>query len=421
MHRHFDFGGTALELFRRARKPLAVTGLQLGSSMTLGNIDALLDHAESWAQQNRKKLDKTKQKSSESILTTGTMAQYSVEEIERIMEEGAPEGTNRSDLFHGIVGHLIGCGWDVEQIIEHLDQFPDGIGNRYIAEGRLSGEVRRSAKAFTVDHEEQGAQAWVSGWQPEPKAEAPWEDPPEAAPEPEPANPAEPQEPEPELEEDPALVLPPMYAHGDPDPRPIRAWAIKGLLPSQGHGLPSGQWGTYKSFIALELAGTLMTGQPFLGRMIKRQSGVLFLAAEGQSEMRVRLEAMVREKCGAMARAPFRWFEDVPVLLQRDSLALLVAMGQQAPASLQQEFGLPLGLIIIDTIAASAGYTKLGADSDTAITQRVMNVLKFAALKLDCFVLGIDISARMSRSAPAAPLPKNPPATWCCLCWATVS
>jgi hypothetical protein len=162
------------------------------------------------------------------------------------------------------------------------------------------------------------------------------------------------------------------------------------LIPAVGHGLLSGQWGTFKSFIALDLATGPMTCQPFLGRLIKRQSGVLFLAAEGQNEMRVRLETLVREKCGGMARAPFRWFEDVPVLLQPDALELLVAMGRQAHASLMEEFGLPLGLIIIDTIAASAGYTKLGADSDTAITQRLMTVLKLAGIKLNCFVLGID-------------------------------
>ena len=133
-----------------------------------------------------------------------------------------------------------------------------------------------------------------------------------------------------------------------------------------------------------------MTGQPFLDRLIKRQCGVLFLAAEGQHEMRVRLEALVQEKCGGMARAPFRWFEDVPVLLQPDGLALLVAMGRQAAASLQEEFGLPLGLTIIDTIAASAGYGGLGAENDNAINQRLMNILKLAAQQLDCFVLGVD-------------------------------
>jgi hypothetical protein len=380
LHRHFTFDGSALELFRRTSKILTVTGLQLGASRRLGNIDAILDRAAVWGERRKQKLGKAKPGLN---FNAGTMAQYSIDEIERIVREGAPDGANRSDIFHGIVGHFLGCGWTVEQIVEHLGQFPDGIGNRYIAEGRLTGEVERSAAAFAAqDQQQEGTAPWSNSWQAqeemsevtaEPKTE-----PEETEREPNPEDP----EPEPEL--------PPMYSHGDPDPRPIKAWAIKGLLQAQGHGLLSGQWGTYKSFIALELAGSLMTGQPFLGRLIKRQCGVLFLAAEGQHEMRVRLEALIQEKCGGMARAPFRWFEDVPVLLQPDGLALLVAMGRQAAASLQEEFELPLGLMIIDTIAASAGYSGLGAENDNAINQRLMNILKLAAQQLDCFVLGVD-------------------------------
>src|SRR5262245_37044681 len=188
----------------------------------------------------------------------------------------------------------------------------------------------------------------------------------------------------------PASELPPMYAHGDPDPRPLKNWLVKGLIPACGHGLLSGQWGTYKSFIALELATTLMTAQPFLGGMIKRQCGVLFLAAEGADEMRLRINAAVREKCGAMPRAPFRWYETAPVLLHKGAVEKLVAMARQAEASLIAEFGLPLGLIIIDTIVVSAGYPQPGAESDPAVTQTVMNVLKEVARQLNCFVLGVD-------------------------------
>jgi len=65
-------------------------------------------------------------------------------------------------------------------------------------------------------------------------------------------------------------------------------------------------------------------------------------------------------------------------------------MAQQADASLQQEFGLPLGLIIIDTIAACAGYAHTGDESDPATGQAVMNVLKAVAQEIGCFVLGID-------------------------------
>ena len=33
--------------------------------------------------------------------------------------------------------------------------------------------------------------------------------------------------------------LPPLYSHGDADPRPLRAWAIKNLIPLEGKGLLS--------------------------------------------------------------------------------------------------------------------------------------------------------------------------------------
>jgi hypothetical protein len=41
-------------------------------------------------------------------------------------------------------------------------------------------------------------------------------------------------------------------------------------------------------------------------------------------------------------------------------------------------------------VAASAGYARMGAESDNAIGQQLMNLLKLAAEQLDCFVLGVD-------------------------------
>src|SRR5262249_45375488 len=221
----------------------------------------------------------------------------------------------------------------------------------------------------------------------------PWEEQSEAAPDPAPAQEQEQEQEEPDLEpdiEEPALDLPPMYSHGDPDPRPLKGWLVKHLMATTAVGLLSGQWGTGKTFVALELASSVMTGQPFLGRMIKRQCGVLFLAAEGSDEVRIRLEAMVQEKCGSMPRAPFRWYETVPVLLQRDAANKLIAMGQQAHESLMAEFGLPLGLIILDTVAAAAGYSTPGAENDNAINQALMNVMRVVGQTLSCFVLGVD-------------------------------
>ena len=74
----------------------------------------------------------------------------SIERIERIVRDGAPTGANRSDLFHTIVGHYLGCGWSAEQVLAHLQQFPDGIGGRYLREERLAGEITRSVNKFAA-------------------------------------------------------------------------------------------------------------------------------------------------------------------------------------------------------------------------------------------------------------------------------
>jgi hypothetical protein len=422
LHRKFDpvIDGKpiAAELFRRTNKALTITGLKLDSIRELTNIDHMLDWAVVWGERRRSAAQAAEPASTGF---NGGGNGYSIDQIEDLVRSGPTDGANRSDTFHMVVGHYLGCGWEIERILAHLEQHPYGIGARYLREGRLAAEIARSAKKY-------GCSAlpvfnnvgWSSSWEEKaPRLETPQSlsnslDPPMEIP-PVAAEQHAPQGPRQEslLEEDPELLnddsellddggldepeevkpvpdLPPMYAHGDPDPRPLKSWLVKGLMPVCGHGLLAGQWGTYKSFIALEFTTALMTAQPFLGGMVKRQCGVLFLAAEGADELRLRLNAAVREKCGDMPRAPFRWYETTPILLQKGAVEKLVAMARQAEASLVTEFGLPLGLIIIDTVVVSAGYPQPGAESDTAVTQTVMNVLKEVAQQLNCFVLGVD-------------------------------
>jgi hypothetical protein len=388
-----DTGGR-IELFRRTSKALTVTGLQLGSCAGFGNIDAMLDRAAIWAK--RHKAEAAATRAAPIDFAGGTLAKLSVDQIEQIVREGAPPEANRSDMFHAIVGHYFACGWSAEQICAHLEQFPDGVCDRYIDQGRLSGEIERSLGKWEERRAPKAqfkVEDWTGDWPPEPE---PQRNPENPEPDPEPESPeTEPgPEPDPESELDPepepATKLPPMYCHGDPDPRPISAWLVKGLLPQTSFGLLSGQWGTGKTFVVFELSACLMTVQPFIGHRIKRQCGVLYIAAEGVSEVRKRLEAMVAHKCGGLKRAPFRWYEIAPTLLGPDAVETLTAMAKQADASLQAEFGLPLGLIVIDTIAASAGYAIQGAESDSATGAALMRVLQQVARNCNCMVLGVD-------------------------------
>ena len=389
----------AVELFRRTRKALTITGYRLNTVRSLGPIDQLFDWGMVWAERRKAAAAEAAAPPSGNGLNGSNGSGYSVDQIEEIVRSGAPAGKNRSDLFHVIVGHYVGCGWDVDKILAHMQQFPDGIGGRYLAEERLHKEIARSAgkyRAGTLPLSDNGG--WVHGWdakapEPEPEQPAPEFAEPEAEPSPE--QPEQPEEDpeleeEPDLDEQPQLDLPPLYAHGDPDPRPRKPWLIKHLIPACGHGLLSGQWGTYKTFVVLDMAAALGTGQPFLGHAVKRQCGVLLIAAEGADEVRLRFDAVIRAKCGGMERAPFRWYEAAPLLLQKGSVEKLIAMARQAEATLIAEFGLPLGLIVIDTIAACAGYNRAGDENDAAVGQAIMNVLKAVAQAIGCFVLGVD-------------------------------
>jgi Protein of unknown function (DUF3987) len=208
-----DSDGPALELFRCTHKPLTISGWDLRQGRALGNIDRLLNGAVPWAQRRRAAVAPTPIARGNG---GGAGLPYTIDEIEQIVRNGAPDGANRSDLFHAIVGHYHGCGWSAEEIVAHIEPHLLGIGERFIAEGRLTTEVIRSlgkyvGYAWTSDaihtHLRQftdggigghliaegrladagsamaGARAKAS----EPEAGLPWDEPEAAAPKPEPA------------------------------------------------------------------------------------------------------------------------------------------------------------------------------------------------------------------------------------------
>ena len=138
------------------------------------------------------------------------------------------------------------------------------------------------------------------------------------------------------------------HFHRDDNPAPT-AWLIKNILPETGAGLISGQWGTYKTTVALDLAVSVMTGTPFANRYaVKRPGGVAYFALEGIGGLASRLTAIAHthDSTGAL---PFAYRGDCPALTAADALDKLTIMIEDATRQIQDRFNVATVLVFIDT------------------------------------------------------------------------
>jgi len=181
-----------------------------------------------------------------------------------------------------------------------------------------------------------------------------------------------------------------VFWHGQVDYRASRPYLVQDCIPEVGHGLIAGQWGMFKTFGALELAHSCMSGAPWLGYEIMCRGGVLFIALEGSAEVPIRLQGVIEDRGKIEGPAPFAWIETCPPLVGKNAADEICKIAEPIAKKFASRFGVPLVLIIIDTIIAAAGYTRDGAENDAAAGQAVMNTLKAVAHRMKCFVIGID-------------------------------
>jgi hypothetical protein len=176
--------------------------------------------------------------------------------------------------------------------------------------------------------------------------------------------------------------------HGEASSTGVRKWLVQDLLPETGVALISGQWGTYKTFIADDLCAAVMTGTLFINRQVMRKGGVLFLACEGQDEVDIRLTAAFR-KHGGVGNAPFAWVQGCPRLLDPNAGKILAAMVKHAAAKMMQDFGLPIAMVVIDTAGKAAGLSKTGELNDDAVAKTIMKTLADASTETGALFVGV--------------------------------
>jgi putative DNA primase/helicase len=128
--------GAGIELFRNTKKYITISGNARGSCAALPPIDDLID-----ALEERYDAQKGRKSASSNTFDFNDAARQSPD-YDDLIRNGAPDGGDRSELFHGVVWHLAGKGMTADEITDELAQYPNGIGAKYA--DRLHAEVLRS-------------------------------------------------------------------------------------------------------------------------------------------------------------------------------------------------------------------------------------------------------------------------------------
>jgi AAA domain len=186
-----------------------------------------------------------------------------------------------------------------------------------------------------------------------------------------------------------------LWWHGDPEVDVSRRWRVDGLLPEIGVALISGPWGSYKTFVGVDLSLALMVGGTFAGRAVNGRCGVLYIAIEGASEIPLRLDGAMRARGLDQSRLPFARADECPRLLDRSALSALDRMVSAAAQQMRKVHGVELGLVIVDTMSAAAGF---GDENSNAEAQRVMSVLTAICQKNKCLVVAIDHFGKLAET-----------------------
>jgi hypothetical protein len=178
-----------------------------------------------------------------------------------------------------------------------------------------------------------------------------------------------------------------VHWHGEAPIEDSRAQLVQGLLPETGAGLISGQWGTYKTFVAIDLSVAILTGTEFISFPVRRKGGVLFIACEGQNEVAIRLAAATEAR--GLCKAPFAWIENCPRLLDPNAAKILTEITTQVSEKMMRDFGVPVVLVFIDTVGRAAGYNRAGDENDAALAKRVMKTLADASAATGALFMGL--------------------------------
>lgn len=166
------------------------------------------------------------------------------------------------------------------------------------------------------------------------------------------------------------------YADNVQDP----TWLIPGLLPAHGIGMLYGESGSFKSFLALDMALSLAFGIPGQWGAPPVKNDVLFFAGEGPVATAKKRWPAWMEHQNIEFRNDHRFFISSEVPLYTDSAAWECVKKDLA------ELKAKPALIIIDTVSRLITGLDENSAKDASMVTKFMEQL---ARYYECFVLGV--------------------------------
>jgi len=128
-------------------------------------------------------------------------------------------------------------------------------------------------------------------------------------------------------------------------------WLIEGVIPQGSFTALYGPPGSFKSFIALDIAEAIATGRSWMGRTVNKTGAVLYLAGEGFGGIGARIKA---------CKMHHQTEDGAPIYIVRHQLNLRSSAEDfnalmMAVVMLVEETGMEFSLAIVDTLARAFG------------------------------------------------------------------
>ena len=128
-------------------------------------------------------------------------------------------------------------------------------------------------------------------------------------------------------------------------------WLIEGVIPKGSFTALYGPPGSFKSFIALDIAEAIATGRSWMGRPVKQTGAVLYLAGEGFGGIGARIKA---------CKMHHQTEDGAPIYIVRHQLNLRSSAEDfnalmMAVVTLVEQTGMEFSLAIVDTLARAFG------------------------------------------------------------------